>query len=69
MAQHVQNIQTRTYVTLDEGTRQLAPSALGLALVHAYLIVDPGLVLPAVRAAAESRARGRAAAGLVARSP
>ena len=46
MASHVTNVQKRGYVTLDETTRRLKPSVLGLALIHAYTLVDEGLVLP-----------------------
>jgi DNA topoisomerase-3 len=31
MATHVSNVQKRAYVELDENTRQMVPSALGLA--------------------------------------
>ena len=65
MASHVTNVQKRGYVTLDETTRRLKPSALGLALIHAYTLVDEGLVLPCVRASIEAEcarvARGEAA--------
>ena len=64
MAQHIANVVKRGYVTLDESTRQLIPSPLGSALVHAYMLVDPELVLPTVRAGMEAQcaqiARGAA---------
>ena len=50
MAQHVSNVIKRGYVTLEESSRRLAPAPLGLALVHAYVSIDEGLVLPCVRA-------------------
>ena len=31
----------RKYVQLDEQTRQMKPSELGLALCHAYMLIDP----------------------------
>ena len=41
MASHVGNVQRRKYVQLDERTRQMKPSELGLALCHAYMLIDP----------------------------
>ena len=35
---------------LDESSRRLTPAPLGLALVHAMMLIDEGLVLPCVRA-------------------
>lgn len=54
MATHVSNVQKRAYVELDENTRQMVPSALGLALAHAYALIDQGLILPSVRARIEN---------------
>jgi len=54
MATHIANIVKRGYVTIDEGTRQMVPSALGSALVHGYMLLDPALVLPTVRARMEA---------------
>jgi len=54
MAQHISNVAKRGYVELDTSTRQLIPSALGLALAHAYALIDQGLVLPSVRARIEN---------------
>ncbi|CAE8726676.1 unnamed protein product, partial [Polarella glacialis] len=62
MASHVGNVQKRKYVDLDESTRQMRPSALGLALCHAYMLIDPEIVLPTVRASIEN-ACARIAAG------
>lgn len=42
MATHVTNVIKRGYAQLDEGTRQLVPAPLGLALVHAYSEVRRG---------------------------
>jgi hypothetical protein len=50
MATHVSNVIRRGYVLLDESSRSLTPSPLGLALIHAYTLIDEGLVLPCVRA-------------------
>lgn len=38
MATHVSNVIRRGYVTLDENTRSLVPSALGLALIHRFVV-------------------------------
>ena len=54
MATHVSNVQNRNYVDLDTSTRQMIPSALGLALVNAYSLIDEGLVLPTVRSGIEN---------------
>jgi len=67
MAQHVSKVQQRKYVTLDERTRQMVPSPLGLALAHGYALVDIGLLLPSVRARIEN-ACGNVAKGLVSKS-
>jgi len=55
MATHVSNIVKRGYVTLEENTRSLLPTPLGSALCHAYMLLDPQLVLPTVRAGMEAR--------------
>lgn len=64
MATHVSNVIKREYVLLDAATRRLTPSPLGQALVHAYTLIDEGLVLPCVRASIEAScariARGEA---------
>ncbi|CAJ1420011.1 unnamed protein product [Effrenium voratum] len=64
MASHVGNVQKRKYVQLDAQTRQMRPSELGLALCHSYMLIDPELVLPTVRASIENAcarvARGEA---------
>ena len=39
---------------MDEASRELVPAPLGLALVHAYTLIDEGLVLPCVRASIEA---------------
>ena len=57
MATHVTNVIRRGYVELDEGSRALVPAPLGLALVHAYTLIDEGLVLPCVRASIEAACR------------
>ena len=62
MATHVSNVIRRGYVVLDEATRRLTPAPLGLALVHAYALIDEGLALPCVRASIEA-ACGRIAKG------
>ena len=62
MATHVSNVIRRGFVRIDEDTRALVPAPLGLALVHAYALIDEGLVLPCVRASIEA-ARARIAAG------
>ncbi|CAK0837620.1 unnamed protein product [Prorocentrum cordatum] len=56
MAHHISNVISRSYVKLDKDydTRKLAPTGLGLALIHAYTLIDPGLVQPTVRAAIEN---------------
>jgi len=54
MAHHISNVISRSYVKLDKETRKLAPTGLGLALIHAYTLIDPGLVQPTVRAAIEN---------------
>lgn len=54
MAVHVSNVQNRAYVILDPTTRQMVPSALGLALANAYALIDPALLLPTVRSRIEN---------------
>jgi len=63
MATHVSNVQKRGYVKLDDATRRLTPAPLGLALIHAYTLIDPALVRPTVRSAIENEC-GRIAKGL-----
>jgi len=53
MATHIENIQTRNYVSLAEG-RRLIPTKLGIGLVHGLQLVDNELVIPRVRANIES---------------
>ena len=43
----------RFFVDCLMSRRCLIPSALGLALIHAYTLIDEGLVLPCVRAGIE----------------
>ena len=40
MAQHVSNVIRRGFVHLDESSRRLTPAPLGLALVHAMMLID-----------------------------
>eukprot|EP00747_Dinoflagellata_sp_TGD_P203842 gnl/TRDRNA2_/TRDRNA2_77473_c0_seq1.p1 gnl/TRDRNA2_/TRDRNA2_77473_c0~~gnl/TRDRNA2_/TRDRNA2_77473_c0_seq1.p1 ORF type:complete len:624 (+),score=121.94 gnl/TRDRNA2_/TRDRNA2_77473_c0_seq1:129-1874(+) len=54
MAQHISNVLKRGYVQLDKRSRQLVPSSMGLALAHAYTLVDPSLVRPTVRSQIEN---------------
>eukprot|EP00746_Dinoflagellata_sp_MGD_P015992 gnl/MRDRNA2_/MRDRNA2_135857_c0_seq1.p1 gnl/MRDRNA2_/MRDRNA2_135857_c0~~gnl/MRDRNA2_/MRDRNA2_135857_c0_seq1.p1 ORF type:complete len:604 (-),score=110.59 gnl/MRDRNA2_/MRDRNA2_135857_c0_seq1:73-1851(-) len=69
MASHVSNVVRRKYVDLNEGTRQMVPTALGQALVHALTLIDQELVLPTVRASIENActriAKGQADHGTV----
>ena len=64
MATHVSNVIRRGFATLDEASRRLTPAPMGLALVHAMMLIDEGLVLPCVRANIEREcariARGEA---------
>lgn len=64
MAQHISNVAKRGYVQVELRSRQLRPTPLGLALSHAYTLVDPGLVRPSVRSGIEAAcnrvARGEA---------
>jgi DNA topoisomerase-3 len=52
IATHINNICQRNYVYVGSG-RTLVPNPLGIVLVHGYHKIDPGLVLPRVRAAIE----------------
>merc|ERR1719203_326745 len=54
MATHIANVQKRGYVRLDETTRQLIPAPMGLALAHAFTLIDPGLIRPTVRSAIDN---------------
>eukprot|EP00727_Mastigamoeba_balamuthi_P002805 m51a1_g12521 putative dna topoisomerase 3-beta-1 (925) ;mRNA; f:67-3603 len=47
---HINNICERHYAKVDQAKRTIAPTKLGIALVHGYLRIDPELVRPAVRA-------------------
>jgi DNA topoisomerase-3 len=47
---HINNVIERGYCRVDASTRTITPTALGVALVHGYMRIDPELVLPAVRA-------------------
>ena len=38
------NESVRKYVQLDDSTRRMKPSELGLALCHAYMLIDPELL-------------------------
>ena len=48
-ASHIENICERRYVEVDEKTRRLTPTRLGVAIVHGFLRIDPDQVLPKVR--------------------
>ena len=50
IASHIENIVVRNYVQVDERTRRLTPTRLGVALVHGFLKIDADQVLPRVRA-------------------
>jgi len=54
MAQHISNVLKRGYIKLDEKSRQLVPTGVGLALSHAFTLVDPALVQPPVRSSIEN---------------
>eukprot|EP00929_Paragymnodinium_shiwhaense_P013359 TRINITY_DN121220_c0_g1_i1.p1 TRINITY_DN121220_c0_g1~~TRINITY_DN121220_c0_g1_i1.p1 ORF type:complete len:858 (+),score=186.81 TRINITY_DN121220_c0_g1_i1:105-2678(+) len=53
MATHINNICERKYVELREG-RRLAPTKLGISLVHGFQLVDNELVIPRIRGNIES---------------
>jgi DNA topoisomerase-3 len=50
---HIENIIQRNYVRLEERSRTLHPTHLGVALIHGYHKIDPELVLPKVRSTIE----------------
>jgi DNA topoisomerase-3 len=45
---HINNITVRNYVRVTGG-RTMTPTDLGIVLVHGYHLIDPDLVLPAIR--------------------
>ena len=47
---HIANIINREYCRVDENTRVIKPTPLGLLLGHGYHKIDPDLVLPELRA-------------------
>merc|ERR1711879_20406 len=47
--QHIGNIVDREYCKVDQSTRCLRPTALGLLLGHGYHKIDPQLVIPDLR--------------------
>jgi len=53
MAQHINNICERNFVTVDPDTRQLVPTELGIALILGYKEIDPNLVDPTFRSQIE----------------
>lgn len=53
MAGHIDNICRRKYCSIDEHSRRMIPTELGMAIVHAYTLIDESLVLPTVRSAIE----------------
>merc|ERR1719331_3668027 len=54
MAQHIGNVLKRGYAKVTGKKRELVPTGMGLALSHAYTLVDPGLIRPTVRASIEN---------------
>eukprot|EP01083_Nonionella_stella_P213634 770365_1 len=48
--QHIANICEREYAQVDQKTRCMKPTQLGLLLGHGYYKIDPQLVLPELRA-------------------
>ena len=52
MSTHIENIERRGYVTVDE-ERKLKPTKLGIALIEALEMVEPEIVLPKNRARIE----------------
>eukprot|EP01054_Gregarina_sp_Poly1_P001973 Gregarina_sp_Poly_1__1972@NODE_1516_length_3961_cov_48_948896_g1004_i0_p1_GENE_NODE_1516_length_3961_cov_48_948896_g1004_i0NODE_1516_length_3961_cov_48_948896_g1004_i0_p1_ORF_typecomplete_len290_score28_04Topoisom_bac/PF01131_20/1_6e61_NODE_1516_length_3961_cov_48_948896_g1004_i017402609 len=55
MAQHIQNILDRNYVTLIGSTRQLCPTKLGQALCSGLERFDPELAKPVIRSIIENQ--------------
>ncbi|KAL4461084.1 hypothetical protein ABPG72_006463 [Tetrahymena utriculariae] len=49
MPQHINNIILRNYVYVNIKERQLIPTQLGIALIHAYKEIDNELVAPELR--------------------
>lgn len=47
---HINNICTRNFCQVDQTSRKITPTRLGISLVHGYYRIDPELVLPTVRA-------------------
>ena len=48
MATHINNICVRDYVKIEKG-RKLAPTKLGIALIHGYKLIDHQLSAPQLR--------------------
>ena len=51
---HINNISERNYVKLERD-RRLAPTNLGIVLVHGYYRIDPDLCLPKMRSQVETQ--------------
>lgn len=51
---HINNICERNYVKLERD-RRLAPTTLGIVLVHGYQAIDPDLCLPKMRSQVEAQ--------------
>ena len=49
MATHINNICERDYVEIRGNGRRLAPTKMGLALIHGFQKIDPELVGPNLR--------------------